>query len=100
MNLFNKRILVVRFSSLGDVVLTTPVFKNIKSAYPDSFVAVAVKKQFADVFKGNPYIDEIVALGQSESLWGFILKVRRMKFDVLLDLHNNLRSHLLSIFSG
>lgn len=94
------KILVIRFSSLGDVVLTTPVYKNLKAALPDCQIYSAVKEDYAGVLDGNPSIDGILRLGRHESLFSFLSRVRAMKFDVLIDLHDNLRSNFISIFSG
>lgn len=96
----NKKILIIRFSSLGDVVLTTPVYKNIKTAWPDSFLAVLVKERFADVLSGNPYINQVIVLRKKDSLLKTIYQIRKMKFDILIDLHNNLRSQTIRFFSG
>src|SRR3989344_3257185 len=94
------KILVIRFSSLGDVVLTTPVYKSLKKALPDSRVFSAVKEEYAGVLEGNPSIDGILRLGKGESLLNFLSRVRAMKFDVLVDLHDNVRSNFISLFSG
>lgn len=94
------KILVIRFSSLGDVVLTTPVYRNLKKALPDSQVFSAVKEEYAGVLEGNHSIDGILRLGKGESIFNFLSRVRAMKFDVLVDLHDNLRSNFISLFSG
>ncbi len=95
-----KKILVIRLSSLGDVVLTTPVFRNIKEAWGEVFISVLVKKEYTDVFKGNPYIDEIIPFVKGESLFSYIKDIRKRNFDLLIDLHNNIRSNIISAFSG
>ena len=51
------RILVVRFSSIGDIVLTTPVFRLLKTHFPDAEIHWVTKTSFASVLEGNPYID-------------------------------------------
>lgn len=93
------RILVVRLSSLGDVVLTTPVFENIKLARPSARLSVLVKGAFADVFRNNPFIDEVLVF-EERGLWGWAGEIRRRKFDVFLDLHDMLRSRFWSLLSG
>jgi heptosyltransferase-2 len=93
------QILVVRLSSLGDVVLTTPVLAGIKSSWPGARVTVLTKKQFGPVFLGNPHVDEIVVF-EDRGVWGWILEIRRRRFDVLVDLHDTIRSRLWSFFSG
>jgi len=96
----NSKILVTRFSSLGDVVLTTPVYHNLKLSYPDSRISVAVKEKFADILQGNPYIDNLIILKDGESIFSLIKRIRSENFDVLIDLHNKLRSVILRMFCG
>ncbi len=93
------KILVIRLSSLGDVVLTVPVFSALRKQYPDAHLAVAVKAAYADVFSGNSDINETVVLGAEESLLAFIRRIQTAHFDVVVDLHANLRSRLISAFS-
>ena len=52
-------ILVIRLSSIGDIVLTSPVLRCIKREYPGAQVHFFVKKQFRDVITDNPYIDQV-----------------------------------------
>lgn len=92
-------VLVIRLSSLGDVVLTTPLLSNIKAARPNSRVSVLVKKAFADVFLGHPAVDEILIF-EERGLLGWLGEIRRRHFDVCIDLHDNLRSAVWRIFSG
>lgn len=92
-------VLVVRLSSLGDVVLTTPVFENLKRAFPSRPVAILVKKGFADVFRNNPFVDEVLVF-ESKGLLGWAGEIRRRRFDVFLDLHDTIRSRLWSWASG
>ncbi len=94
------KILVIRFSSLGDVILTTPVYKNLRKAFPDAEIVSAVKEQFAGSLEGNPAIDRILKLGKNESIFSFLGRIREAKFDVLVDLHDNLRSNFIALFSG
>lgn len=94
------KILVVRFSSLGDVILTTPVVHNLKNQLPDSKIFFAVKKKYAGVLEQDPNIDQIIALDENESFFSFIKRVRKEDIDILIDLHQTLRSWLLSRLSG
>ena len=92
----SPKILVIRLSSLGDVVLTGPVYKSLKARWPQSHIAVLVKPQFADALKGHPGVDEIVPFT------GILDAVRFLKdgaYTHLLDLHGNLRSRLIRLLS-
>ena len=93
----SPKILVIRLSSLGDVVLTGPVYKNLKAHWPDARICVLVKPQFAAVLEGHPGVDEVMPfLGLGDALG----KIRGGGFTHLLDLHGNLRSRLIRWLSG
>lgn len=97
MNEKQPKILVVRLSSLGDIVLSSPVYKNIKAAWPNAHITLLVKPQFADVLAGHPDIDEIMVA--KKGLWGNIRQIRAGHFTHFLDLHATLKSMLLGFFS-
>lgn len=85
------KILVIRFSSIGDIVLCTPVFRCIKNQVKDSELHFLTKKQFTDVTAANPYIDKFHYY--DEHLDELISPLKAEEFDLIIDLHNNLRSH-------
>jgi len=85
-----QKILIIRFSSIGDIVLTTPVIRSVKRKYPDAELHYLVKKQFKSVLAGNPHIDHIHVL--SEDLQQNITELKALDFDVVIDLHHNLRT--------
>jgi ADP-heptose:LPS heptosyltransferase len=85
-----KKILIIRFSSIGDIVLTTPAIRCLKQQIPDSEIHFAVKKAFLPVVQANPYIDHIHLL--EDDLKGFIKKLKAEKFDFIIDLHQSIRS--------
>ena len=91
------KILVVRLSSLGDIVLSSPVYKNLKAKWPESHITLLVKPQFAQVLAGHPDIDEIMVA--KKGLWANIRQVRAGHFTHYLDLHSNLKSILIGLFS-
>ncbi len=91
---------MIRLSSLGDVVLTLPVYKRLRAAYPDAHIAALVKEAFADVLKGESTINEVIPFEKDETLVSLIRKIRDLHFDSVLDLHANFRSRILSLFSG
>ncbi|MBI5554345.1 MAG: glycosyltransferase family 9 protein [Elusimicrobia bacterium] len=95
-----NNILVIRFSSLGDVVLTTPVFTKLRHFLPETKISVLTKNQYQDVFLNNPHINEVLTLDQQENLTSLISRIRKNKYDLIIDLHSNLRSHLLGLTAG
>lgn len=91
------KVLVMRLSSLGDIVLLSPVFKNIKDKWPDAKITLLVKEQFAQVLSGHPDIDEIMVF---KGFLPTLVDIRNAGFNYLLDLHSTFRTMLLSLFSG
>ncbi|MBF0240829.1 MAG: hypothetical protein HQM12_24305 [SAR324 cluster bacterium] len=64
---FPARILVIRFSSLGDLVLTTPVFREIKKIAPECHVTLLTSRGFGEILCNNPYIDDYLFHPRKES---------------------------------
>ncbi|WP_424244805.1 lipopolysaccharide heptosyltransferase II [Elusimicrobium posterum] len=92
------KILVIRLSSLGDIVLSSPVYKNLKAKWPNCHISLLVKKQFAEVLSGHPDIDEIITLKRSNLETAHEVKAK--EFTHLLDLHSNSRSIIITALSG
>lgn len=84
------KILIIRFSSIGDIVLTTPVLRGIKKQLPHVKIHFLVKEKFASVISANPHIDKIHLF--SNDLSSVIKELQYEKFTHILDLHHNLRS--------
>ena len=85
-----KKILIIRFSSIGDIVLTTPIIRAIKEQIPDCELHYLTKKQFHNTLIANPYLNKIHLL--QANLSDTIKVLRDEKFDYIIDLHNNLRT--------
>jgi ADP-heptose:LPS heptosyltransferase len=93
-----KKILIIRFSSIGDIVLTSPVIRCIKQQVPGVEVHFAVKKAFLPVVEANPSIDKIHLL--EDDLKALIKDLKKEKFDFIVDLHQNLRSMMIRFSLG
>ena len=87
------KFLIIRFSSIGDIVLTTPVIRCLKQQYPHAEVHFVVKKKFKSVVEHNPYIDHLHLL--DNNLDELIATFKNEHFDYIIDLHKTLRSYLL-----
>ncbi len=87
------KFLILRFSSIGDIVLTTPVVRCIKLQYPQAEVHYATKKAFKGLLENNPYIDKVHVL--EESLSALVHQLKTERFDFVIDLHHNLRTSLI-----
>jgi ADP-heptose:LPS heptosyltransferase len=84
------KVLVIRFSSIGDIVLTTPVFRCLKQQV-EAEVHFVTKPAYADLLRTNPYIDTIWTL--DEATFASVARdLANEEFDYVIDLHNNLRS--------
>ena len=89
------KFLILRFSSIGDIVLTTPVIRCLKQQYPDAEVHYATKKSYQSLLENNPYVDKVFVL--EKSLNDLISKLKSERYDYIIDLHNNLRTTILKL---
>ncbi len=95
MNLDNKKILLIRLSSIGDIVLTTPVIRCIKKQCTDTEIHYLIKKNYKSILEANPYIDRFHLF--DTDLSEIIPQLKKEKFDLIIDLHRNIRSILVII---
>lgn len=79
---------VIRFSSIGDIILCTPVLRWLKENISEVEIVFLTKKGFTGLLKGNPNIDNVLAWDdqKDKQIW------KKSQFDFVIDLHNNLRS--------
>ncbi len=89
------KILIIRFSSIGDIVLTTPVIRSLKAQLPDVEIHYLTKIQFATLLTNNPYIDQLHTY--NHNLIDTIKVLKKEKFDYIVDLHNNIRTTLFKL---
>lgn len=92
------KILVVRFSSIGDIVLTFPVLRGIKEQLPKAELHFLTKASYKELIIGSKHIDKVHLLnGKLDEL---IPSLKVENYDVIIDLHNNLRTRILSFKLG
>ena len=84
------KILIIRFSSIGDIVLTTPVIRCIKEQVKDAEVHYLTKKSFEKIVSLNPNVSKTHSIEKDISEVIDVLKME--KYDYIIDLHNNIRS--------
>ena len=102
LNLFAKgellkpnKILIIRFSALGDLVLTTPIFRELNRVVPDAEITLLTSSGTGSVLNNNPHIDHFIWHKRKESyseLNYLIKKLHKKKFDLVYDAHRSLRS--------
>jgi ADP-heptose:LPS heptosyltransferase len=84
------KFLIIRFSSIGDIVLTTPVIRCLKKQLPDSEIHFLTKQSFATIVQSNPYVDKVHLL---EDNWdAMVEEIKKENYDYVIDLHHNLRT--------
>jgi heptosyltransferase-2 len=92
------KILVIRFSSLGDVILVSSLFQKIKEIYPKSRITFLTDKRFVGLFVSDPHIDRIFSYDTPREtvnyFMSYLRKVRGERFDMILDCHGIPRSFL------
>jgi ADP-heptose:LPS heptosyltransferase len=84
------KFLVIRFSSIGDIVLTSPVVRCLKQQLPDTEVHFLVKSKFRATVDHNPFIDRVHVLAHSREL--MVEELRSENYDFIIDLHHNART--------
>ncbi|MFH1791098.1 MAG: glycosyltransferase, partial [Candidatus Omnitrophota bacterium] len=101
-----RRILIIKISSLGDVLLSMPSVRAVRGKYPKAVIKVLVGAESRDVFKNCPYADEIIYCdlkGVNRGIKGLTClgdRLRSEDFDIVIDLQNSRKSHILSLLSG
>ena len=104
--LLEKKILLIRLSSLGDIVLTTPAIRAVRAHFSDAYIAMLVGKQSADVLRENPHLDEIITFDRgakhkdTREMLRTVRVLRERKFTLAIDLQRKFRTELLMYCSG
>ena len=84
------KFLVLRFSSIGDIVLTTPVVRGLKQQVDQAEIHYFTKPQYREILEANPYIDHVHVL--EEDLAAQLRRLKELCFDYVIDLHKNIRT--------
>ncbi len=88
-----NKILIIRLSSLGDILLTTPIIRAIKTQFSQIKIDMLIREEYADVIKLNPYIDKKILFKKDDNSNVVLIdQLRNNSYDLVVDLQNNLRS--------
>ena len=94
-----QKILILRFSSLGDVVLVSPLFRAVKQAFPDAEVHFITFEEFLSLHLYNPFIDRLITFPRKTSLLRMLCELAKLSntspYSLILDAHGSLRSRAL-----
>ena len=101
-----RNILLIRLSSLGDIVLTSPAIRAVRQHFPQAHIAMLVGKQFADLLTENPHLDEVITFDRKAGnkdtgqMRRVIRLLRERRFDLVIDFQRKFRTSLLGYLSG
>ncbi len=100
-----KKILIIRTDRLGDVILSTPVIRNLRLAFPQSHIAFMCRPYTREALEGNPDLDEVIVYDKYGKDKGrlatvkFALKLRKYHFDWAIILHPTNRAHSIAFLA-
>ena len=92
-------ILVVRFSSIGDILLTTPLLRAIRTKWPGARVTVLTKRQYVSLVSDNPNVTEAFGIGPQQRIRSIAAQVQTVKYSHILDLQGGLRTVALRLLA-
>ena len=100
-----KKILIIRFKALGDLLLTQPAVRAVKESYPKAKVSVLVNREGLDIMSGLELADEVICFDKRAGQplirdLELIERVIEEHFDLVIDLFGNMRSALITLLSG
>jgi len=101
-----KKILIIRTDRMGDLVLSTPVIKNLRFAFPDSQISFMCRPYPKNVIEENPYLDEVIVYDKYRkhksiiATIKFAFSLRKKNFDWAIVLHPTNRVNLISFLAG
>lgn len=91
-----RKILIIRFSSIGDIILTTPVIRCLKMQLRGAEIHYVTKEAFKETIINNPYLSKLHFFKSDVN--ELYSELKKEKFDLVIDLHKNLRSLRLKLF--
>jgi heptosyltransferase-2 len=90
-------ILVVRFGSIGDILLATPLLRVIRQRYPHARLNVLTQRRYVPLLADNPHLDEVIGFAPKDPLLALGSRLRHARYTFLLDLEGTTRSRLLRV---
>jgi lipopolysaccharide heptosyltransferase II len=98
-----QKILIVRLSSIGDIILTTPVLRGLRRRFPQAHIDYVTKASFSGLLDGNPHLHRVWVVPDNAGLAELLSALRTVRpegYDLLVDLHKNWRSIVLRLGAG
>src|SRR4030042_6341553 len=97
------KILIIRMSSIGDIVLTFPFVRLLRKKFPEAQIDFVVKKEYRELIESNKNISNIFSFDSQKGLNELKKlkeKIKKEKYKYIFDVHRNLRSYYLRKFSN
>ena len=97
---FSKKILIIRFSSIGDIVLSTSFLSTIKAQFPNSEVHFLTLDRFSSILENQPNVDRLIVLNSKsgyKDLLGLNNIIKKSNYDKIFDLHSSIRSLTITL---
>jgi heptosyltransferase II len=101
-----KNILLIRLSSLGDIVLTSPAIRAVREHFPQARISMLVAAQSAELVTENPHLDEVIPFDRkvrnkdTGEMVRIVRLLRERNFDLAIDFQRKFRTSLLAYLSG
>lgn len=98
-----KKVLILRLRRMGDVILTTPALRALKTFWPEAHLSYVVESPYARLIEGNGLVEEVIILKPRLPLPRLLQNIKKMrakKFDVVIDFHGGPRSSFMALMSG
>lgn len=97
----HSKILIIKPSSLGDIIHTLPALRALRARYPKAWIAWLVKQEWQDLLVGHPDLSQVISVGSGWVAWvDTAIRLRSMKFDVAVDFQGLFRTGMMSKLSG
>lgn len=95
-----KKILVIKFGGIGDILLTTPVLPNLRSYFPEAKIYFLTLRHSRDILNENPFIDRVITYDPTEDHSKCLIdNIKKQNYDLIIDLYCNPRTALITYLS-
>ena len=92
------KILILRFSSLGDIAMATALPRHLRKTFPDAKIDIAVREDYKELVEWNPYLDDKLYISRREGLgglWKLTREIQQKRYDLVVDAHRSVRSFFI-----
>lgn len=97
------KILIIRLSSIGDIVLASPLIRILRNRFKQARIDLLVAEEYKEILEANLHLNQIITFDRKTGLRGLLKlggQIRRTQYDLVIDIHRKIRSRLISFISG